>query len=119
MPREWEEHWPISDGDGRAVEKDETDPEWLTLSDERRRAIDRIGNLTLVTSNFNGSVSNHGWCLKRPEFEKQKSLVINYGVAQADSWNEAAIAERARDLAAATARLWPAPETLLSPERDA
>ena len=115
MPQSWEQHWPLSDADGNHVAMNETDPVWLNLSNERRRAVDRIGNLTLVTGSFNGSVSNLGWSAKRPEFEKQKSLVINYAVAQETDWSERSIEDRAKLLAAATVRLWPDPESLLSP----
>lgn len=115
MPQSWEQHWPLSDADGNHVAKNEADPVWINLSTERRRAVDRIGNLTLVTGSFNGSVSNLGWLVKRSEFEKQKSLVINYAVAQQEDWSERSIEERAKILAAGAVRLWPAPETLLSP----
>lgn len=114
MPQSWVEHWPLVDAHGATVTQNDTDPNWTSLSAERRRAVDRIGNLTLVTGNFNGSVSNLGWAIKRPEFEKQKSLVINYAVAQTDNWGEDAIAERAKILAAAATRLWPSPTSLLS-----
>jgi hypothetical protein len=68
----------------------------------------------LVTANFNRAVSNLSWQIKKPGFEKQRSLVINYGVAQSADWSEPTITERAKKLAAAAARLWPAVETLLS-----
>lgn len=115
MPQSWEQHWSLSDAEGNHVAKNEADPGWINLSTERRRAVDRIGNLTLVTGSFNGSVSNLGWLVKRPEFEKQKSLVINYAVAQEEDWSERSIEERAKILAAGAVRLWPAPESLLSP----
>lgn len=115
MPQSWEQNWPLSDADGNHVAKNEADPVWINLSSERRRAVDRIGNLTLVTGSFNGSVSNLGWLEKRPEFEKQKSLVINYAVAQQKDWSERSIEERAKILAAGAVRLWPAPESLVSP----
>lgn len=114
MPQSWEEHWPLLGETGNRIAKDELDPVWVNQSAERRRTVDRIGNLTLVTGNFNGSVSNLSWPVKRVEFEKQKSLVINYGVAQSENWSETTIAERARLLAAAATRLWPAPTSLLS-----
>ena len=114
MPQSWEEHWPLFDADGKVIVKDESNPNWISLNAERRRAVDRIGNLTLVTANFNRAVSNLGWQIKKPEFDKQRSLVINYGVAQSADWSEATIGERAKQLAAAAARLWPAAETLLS-----
>ncbi|WP_256842157.1 DUF262 domain-containing protein [Ornithinimicrobium cryptoxanthini] len=114
MPRSWEKHWPLSDADGAVVLKDESDPAWLTLRGERARIVDRIGNLTLVTGTFNRDVSNLGWAVKRPEFEKQKSLVINYDIARSVAWGEGVIAERARELAAAAIRLWAAPDSLVA-----
>lgn len=114
MPKSWKEHWPIFQGDGTALEADESDPLWASLAAERRSAIDRLGNLTLVTGTFNRSVSNLAWSSKKPEFEKQKSLVLNYDIAQSPSWGEDQIAARAEVLAAAACRLWPSPKSLLS-----
>ena len=71
MPQKWQKHWPVTDKDGIAVPEDSADPRWLHLSDERSRAVDRIGNLTLVTSSFNLSVSSLGWGVKKPEFENR------------------------------------------------
>ncbi len=114
MPQSWQAHWPTVDANGDIVEPDDNDPRWITLSAERRRTVDRIGNLTLVTGTFNRGVSNLGWDIKRPEFEQQKSLVLNYSVARTDDWNEDAIAQRAAVLAAAVGRLWPSPGLLKS-----
>lgn len=115
MPQSWEQHWPLSDADGNQVAKNDADPVWINLSTERRRAVDRIGNLTLVTGSFNGSVSNLGWLVKRPEFEKQKSLVINHAVAQQADWSERSIEER-EDPRSRRRAIVPAPESLLSPQ---
>lgn len=112
MPQSWQAHWPLLGGEGVAVTADETDPTWITRSADRRRAVDRIGNLTLVTGTFNRGVSNLGWSVKRPEFEQQKSLVLNYTIARSEVWDEARIAERAAALAAAAVRLWPSAESL-------
>lgn len=114
MPRAWQKHWPLVGSGGMTVLPDESDPNWVSRSAERRGVVDRLGNLTLVTGKFNRGVSNLGWADKRPEFEQQKSLVINFAVARSDDWNEARIAERATLLASAVARLWPSPEALLS-----
>lgn len=114
MPQSWEQHWPLVDRKGNTVARNETDPLWITLSGERRRTVDRIGNLTLVTGDFNRGVSNLAWRVKRREFEKQKSLVINFTVAQTEDWTEDTIAERGKILAAAACRLWPTPASLLS-----
>lgn len=114
MPQSWEQHWPLSDADGNQVAKNEADPVCIDRSSERRRAVDRIGNLTLVSGSFNGSVSNLDWLVKGLEFEKQKSLVINYAVALEEDWTERSIDERARILASGAVRLWPGPESLLA-----
>lgn len=112
MPQRWQDHWPLIHEDGSAVEEDTSDPQWLSLSDVRDRAVDRIGNLTLVTSSFNGSVSHLGWIFKKQEFEKQKSLVINYGLAHNESWDEESISERADALATVAIAIWPSAEEL-------
>ena len=107
MPQKWQEHWPITEEDGTVVEAVAENPRWPTLSAERDRVVDRIGNLTLVTSSFNGAVSHLGWTVKKPEFEKQKSLVINYDIAKSQSWGERHISERAERLAAVAIAIWP------------
>lgn len=114
MPQSWEAHWPLSDETGATVAENESDPLWIKLDAERRRRIDRIGNLTLVTGTFNRDVSNLGWPVKKPEFEKQRSLAINYGIAKPADWSESSIDDRARSLAAAANRIWSAPESLHS-----
>lgn len=112
MPQKWQRHWAVTDKDGIAVPEDSTDPRWLHLADERSRAVDRIGNLTLVTSSFNLSVSSLGWSVKKPEFERQRSLVISYDIAQSESWDETSIARRAEALARVAISIWPSPANL-------
>lgn len=114
MPQKWQTHWPVLDAAGALVAVDDDDPHWVNRRDERKRMVDRIGNLTLVTGSFNQEVSNLGWEVKRPEFEKQKSLVINYAVAQSDAWDEARVEARALELAEVAIRIWPAPQDLTS-----
>lgn len=119
MPRSWMAHWPLVDADGNEVAQYEADPKWVTESAKRRRTVDSVGNLTLVTGTFNREVSNLGWAAKQSEFKKQKSLVLNYAVAETPEWSEASIAERARDLAAAAIRIWPSPQSLVHPLKPA
>ena len=96
MPRSWVEHWPVYTEEGLAVAQSDDDPVWVTLADQRSRTVDRIGNLTLVTGTFNRDVSNLAWDAKRPEFAKQKSLVINHELANSDAWDESRIVSRAK-----------------------
>lgn len=109
MPRAWVEHWPLSDENGAALAVGGQGPVRVLRSVERDQIIDRIGNLTLVTGAFNNDVSNHGWDIKRLEFQKQKSLVLNYDVANSPVWNEEAISHRSLTLAEVAIRIWGPP----------
>lgn len=117
MPRKWRAYWPVTGPDGRLLVADDTDPVWVTRSEERGRHLDRIGNLTLVTGTFNRDVSNRSWDVKAPEFAKQKSLALNYPIAQSPDWNEQRIQARAQELAAVAARIWPPPSEFFKPAR--
>lgn len=103
MPQSWQEHWPIGEEAGDPTQREA----------ERTRVVDRLGNLTLVTGTFNRSVSNLAWAVKRPEFENQRSLAINYEIASSADWDESSINTRGRTLAATACRVWPSAEALL------
>lgn len=109
MPRSWAAHWPVVGGDSGVIARDDENPEWVVRAGERNAIVDRIGNLTLVTATFNNEVSNLGWEVKRQEFLKQRSLVINYTVADSASWDEGTINQRGRNLADAAIRIWGSP----------
>lgn len=104
LPRGWGTHWPLNDGLGEV--------ERLQAKEARDLAKNRIGNLTLVTQHFNGSVSNLGWDAKRPEFSKQSSVLLNVAIAAVSQWDEREIEARGKVLAGVAAKLWPSPESL-------
>lgn len=54
-------------------------------------------------------MSNLSWDVKRPEFQKQRSLVINYAIAASDAWTESEIASRSTALAEVAIRIWGSP----------
>ncbi|MGW2092881.1 DUF262 domain-containing protein [Promicromonospora sukumoe] len=112
LPRSWKAHWPLSDGLGNPVDPDAGDAEVGHRASLREQALDRLGNLTLVTQAFNLDVSNLGWTAKRPEFAKQGALVINKGIAATEEWSESEIDARGAFLAAAASRVWPSPAVL-------
>lgn len=112
MPRSWMTHWPLIGSDGAPVDPDARDAASVQRVLERRQALDRLGNLTLVTQAFNLDVSNLGWSAKRPEFAKQAALVINKGVAAVDDWTESEIDARGVFLADVATRVWPGPVAL-------
>lgn len=104
LPGKWEEHWPLDES------LNEVD--LMRAKDARNLAKNRIGNLTLVTQHFNGSVSNLGWDAKQPEFAKQSSIMLNVAIAAVPDWNEQSIDERGSALATLAARVWPSAESL-------
>ena len=113
MPQSWEQNWPVF-VHGERVANDENDPAWQTANEERTRAVNRLGNLTLVTGSFNGHLSNDPWTSKKAEFAKQHTLVINFPIAQTGSWDEAHIHTRACDLAQVASEIWQSADALRS-----
>jgi hypothetical protein len=101
MPQRWEQHWPLP----TTVSEDPAQRELVTA--ERTAAVDRIGNLTLVTSAFNQGVSNLGWAQKRPELVAQSSLQLNHPIAATEHWDEEAILARGEALTEIVCRIWP------------
>lgn len=104
LPGKWEKHWPLDESLGEV--------ERIKAKDARNLAKNTIGNLTLVTQHFNGSVSNLGWADKQPEFAKQSSILLNLGIAAVPQWGEVSIEERGSALAAVAAKVWPSAEEL-------
>lgn len=89
IPQSWEEHWPLTDDDGQPLEGDE-----LELALERRWSrTHRIGNLTIVTSPLNSSLSNSAWETKCKALNLKSKLLLNARLADRDRWDEDAIDE--------------------------
>lgn len=98
LPQSWHQHWPLPAGDDS--------PE---AGAHRDRILHSVGNLTLVTGSLNTPMSNHGWAHKRAEIAKHSVLHLNKRILEmpVETWDEAAIATRARQLAAAAIAVWP------------
>lgn len=94
MPQEWEKYWPMPD------ESDE-------MQDRRERLLHSFGNLTLVTGEFNTSLSNKGFDRKQKELKRITRLLISRSIEAAPSWDEAAILSRGKDLFELARRWWP------------
>jgi hypothetical protein len=102
MPQAWREYWKLKD----AVNAD--DAARMLAEGVRDAVVHRIGNLTLVTAEFNQSVSNLEWeTKKRPEMTKQSKLQLNYPIAVEEKWDETTIGTRATRLAEVACRVWP------------
>jgi hypothetical protein len=100
MPQSWQQHWPLPDGS----------PEQQQLArQERQRSVQRLGNLTLLTSSLNPDVSNGPWHRKRAAIEEHSLLRLNRHLCRFEHWDEQRIDERGRWLAEQIATIWPAP----------
>lgn len=104
LPGSWEAHWPLDDS--------LSEVDRLKAKEVRNQTKNRIGNLTLVTQHFNGSVSNLAWSEKQPEFAKQSSVLLNVSIAAVSDWDESSINRRGAELAKVAALVWPSAEAL-------
>ena len=66
-----------------------------------------MGNLTLLKQKLNSKISNGPFKAKKAEIMKNSSMAINAFVLSKESWSEADIEERGRQLFAVATKLWP------------
>jgi hypothetical protein len=111
MPQNWIEHWPLPDGSPgmgivELVNASNDDPRALATR-KRERAIQTLGNLTILSSGLNSAQSNLPWNKKRPEMLKHSLLPINQSLAALTDWNEETILQRGQEHASRAMKLWP------------
>ncbi|MDE2669675.1 MAG: DUF262 domain-containing protein [Chloroflexota bacterium] len=98
MPQGWhEEDWPLEvpDGPVEAIAR-------------RNHLLHTMGNLTLVTASLNSQpLSNAPWETKRTGLAAHSRLQLNMELTQVESWSEASILERSRQLADRVVTIWP------------
>lgn len=98
MPQKWRKHWPAD-----LTEEQER---------ERDRALQQLGNLTIVTQALNSRVSNGPWAHKRAHFLASDDVLITKEALAAVGdldWDEEAIAERSAAMIAQILAVWSAP----------
>ena len=102
MPQQWRQRWE-SPFVGDDVQEEER------AAEKRDRLIHSIGNLTLVSSKLNPTLSNAPWQEKRETLNIHTTLFLNKDLLTEapDVWDEVAIEERAKWLCQAAARVWP------------
>jgi len=94
LPQAWESNWPV---DGLAAQT------------ERAEHVHRLGNLTLLTTSLNSTVSNGPWTIKRGHIDKHDVFLLNRSVKHAALWDEAAIDDRTAAMTEALLTIWPVP----------
>jgi Protein of unknown function DUF262/Protein of unknown function (DUF1524) len=104
MPQQWAEHWPLP--------KDVVSQE---AKDHRNRLIHTFGNLTLVTGKLNPSMSNSAWGTKKKALSEHGAFSLNRKLCGVDTWDEAAIEQRADELFDVAKILWPKPPVPAAP----
>jgi hypothetical protein len=75
MPQAWSTNWPIPGFDH--LEPGEFDPEFAARQAARSAAVNKLGNLTLLTQALNSSVSNGPYSVKMPAVRSNSSLALN------------------------------------------
>ena len=99
MPVSWKGHWPNPVG-----------PDAQIAEYERNQLVHTIGNLTLLNSKLNSSVSNNPWPEKKAEFLKYAVLNLNGELMNAERWDDEVIRERSKTLAGLVTKCWPGPD---------
>lgn len=102
MPRRWETHW---DAPEPTQGLDNT-----ALVSRRNHMLHTLGNLTLLTSKLNSSLSNSAFQTKKPAITKQTLRLLNSDFQDVDVWNEQNIEKRSALLAGSLLTVWPAPQ---------
>ena len=95
LPRQWRQNWPVG------TEQEEID---------RDEHVHRLGNLTLLTTPLNSSVSNRAWSGKQEAITRHDVLLMNRQLREAPEWSEPAIDRRTAVSVEAVIRTWPVPE---------
>jgi hypothetical protein len=117
MPQEWADHYPLK---GEVVPR-ELSKNWFFSSDEelvakydqikevvqaRNRAIQRFGNLTLVTQPLNSAMQNGPFAEKKVAL-RNSLLLLNRYFDNIEAWDEAQIERRGKGLFQVAKEIWP------------
>jgi hypothetical protein len=108
MPQKWRTHWPVPGFDN--VGPDEFDFEKSTAETRRETCVNKLGNLTLITSPLNSSVSHGPFAEKMPALRANSSLKLNRELDHFDKWDEDSVATRGAALFDVAKTIWIAPK---------
>lgn len=99
MPKKWKKNWSEM-------------PENVT-PEIREKVINTLGNMAMITSGLNSSISNESWQNKKNGKNKHSGLIAfaadietMHDVLNKDVWDETTIAERAEWLAHKAVEMW-------------
>ena len=107
MPQKWRDQWPVPGFEH--LEEGELDVDQLTAETVRDEAINKLGNLTLVTSPLNSSMSNGPFSTKLPALRAHASLALNRELNGYDHWDEECVQARGAALFDIAKGVWAPP----------
>lgn len=107
MPQKWREHWPVPGFDH--LEDGELDADQLSDQMARDGVINKLGNLTLITSPLNSSMQNGPYSDKLPALRAHASLALNRELNGYDHWDEDCISRRGANLFEIARKIWEPP----------
>lgn len=108
MPQGWRENWPVPGFDHLGM--DEFDPAKMTAEAARDACINKLGNLTLVTSPLNSMMSHGPFSQKMPALRAHASLKLNRELNDFDHWDEDCVVARGASLFEVAKKVWEAPK---------
>ena len=99
MPKSWKENWPLPEG---------------VTEEDRDDAVYCLGNLAMLPSKLNTSISNASWATKKSGNGRNQGIVFYASdietladVVNKPAWDETTISERADWIAAKAIATWP------------
>lgn len=98
LPQKWETHWPLP-----------ADVDADTAKERRDEVVHDFGNLTLLTSVLNPSVSNGPASAKLPKIAEKAALRLSAHFQGRTTWTEQDIQERGAALFLHAKKVWPRP----------
>lgn len=107
MPRKWRDNWPVPGFDH--VADGDFDADMIAREFERDKAVNKMGNLTLLTHKLNAAISNGPFHTKMPAVRAHTALALNRELQQFDRWDEETIGQRGQTLFLTALAVWPGP----------
>lgn len=107
MPQKWRQNWPVPGYEHFVA--GEIDAEQLTAEVLRDECINKLGNLTLIASPLNSSMSNGPFSSKLPALRAHASLALNRDLNDFDHWDEECVTLRGSALFEIARRVWVPP----------
>ncbi len=110
MPQSWQKHWPLQSGAQGLTfvelqDAEETDPVAIATR-TRNRAVQRLGNLTILSQALNSDESNLGWAAKKPKLMAHSLLPLNLQLHPVSDWDEKSQSSRGEELFGHAVDIW-------------